>query len=46
MARIEIRTRNNGTRVVHTDDPEEIERLENEPFDDTSGVSSVQVTED
>jgi hypothetical protein len=46
MARIEIRTLNSKPRVVHTDDPEEIERLENQPFDDTSGVSSVQVTED
>jgi hypothetical protein len=46
MARVEIRMRNGDQLVVNTSDPAEIERLENEPFDDASNVSSTHVTED
>lgn len=46
MARVEVRTRNGDKLVVNTNDPAEIEQLENAPFDDTSNVSSTHVTED
>lgn len=46
MARVESWTRN-GDRLpdVETDDPDEILRLENAPFDDASNISSVFVDE-
>lgn len=45
MPRIEQTTRNGDKLVTWSDNPAEIERAENAPFDDTSNIAITTVTE-
>jgi hypothetical protein len=45
MAKVKMTTRNGDRVTVHTRDPEEIAKLENAPFDDSSNIAVTRVTE-